>query len=354
MLLFVSMRSRESRGHRRWGLWFSLLGLWLMGCQADGSLNLFPTATPVPIAALDAQISLTNDIAAAGSLVQVQGTGWQSGETVAILLTTGTQRSVVLTSAIANSSGRFTAEFVYPNEPRWAAPGSYTLLAFTPDQRQEASTQLQVRAPATPTPFPTITPFVTSTPLPTFTLSPTPTRTPTITPTPTKTWTPTVTPTPTETSTPTVTPTFVLLVPTSIAGFETVTTTEPWVGTYWKNNALFGQPAFTRTDERIDFDWGLAGPDPEGNRILPDNFSVRWENTVTFAPGRYRFVIEVDEGARLFIDEQVVIDTWRGGGLRTVAIERTLSGGEHRLRLDYYELRGPARIRLEWGQIEPK
>lgn len=347
MLLFASMRSGESRAHRRWGLWFSLLGLWLAGCQSSGALNLFPPATPVPIAALNAQISLTADVAAAGSMIRVHGTGWQAGETVAILLVNGTQRSVVLASDTANSSGRFTAEFVYPAEPRWAAPGTYTLLAFTPNQRQQASTSLQVSAPATATPFPTITPFVTSTPLPTFTLSPTPSHTPTITPTPTR------TPTPTETATPTVTPTFVLLAPTSIASFGTTITSEPWVGTYWKNNALFGQPAFVRHDERIDFDWGLAGPDAGSDRILPDNFSIRWVNTVNFAPGRYRFVMEVDEGARLFIDEQVVIDAWQAGGLRTVTIERTLRGGEHRLRLDYYELRGPARIRLEWGQIEP-
>ena len=46
-----------------------------------------------------------------------------------------------------------------------------------------------------------------------------------------------------------------------------------WFTQFWNNRDLSGNPAATRTDQTINFDWGFGSPMPGVN---PDNFSARW------------------------------------------------------------------------------
>ena len=64
----------------------------------------------------------------------------------------------------------------------------------------------------------------------------------------------------------------------------------------------------TRTDPTIDFDWAAGAPDPA---VQLDNFSVRWSGEV-MAPvtGTYTFTTASDEGVRLYLDGQLLIDNW--------------------------------------------
>jgi hypothetical protein len=71
-----------------------------------------------------------------------------------------------------------------------------------------------------------------------------------------------------------------------------------------------------------------------------------------FDEGLYRFHILVDDGARLWLDDQLLVDAWQDGSLREVVVERQLGGGSHPLRLEYYERSGDAAIRLWWERIE--
>lgn len=335
-------------------LLLSLVSL-LTGCMPDRVRNILMTPTPVPIAQLDPQIVIDPPSGWAGVFVQVIGTGWEPGESVSLHLADGNEALLVATAQV-DASGRFATDFVYPLNERWGRPGSYMITAVTGSERQRSATGFVVTAPATETPTPTITPFVTSTPLPTFTPTFTPTPTPTDTPIPTNTPTSTATPTPTDTPTPTSTEQPLAIPTTRDGALARPTPPAPgpvqgWLGAYWDNSALFGAPAFIRQDAELDFDWGASSPESITAQLPPDSFSVRWVRTVDFAPGRYRFTIEVTDGARLFINEQVVIDAWRDGELRTVTVERTLDGGPHRLRLDYYNQTTPARIRLLWEPL---
>jgi hypothetical protein len=81
-----------------------------------------------------------------------------------------------------------------------------------------------------------------------------------------------------------------------------------WRGEYFDNRWLGGGPVLNRSEKSIDFDWGYGSPDA---RIPPDNFSVSWTRTVDFEPGLYRFTTTTDDGVRLWVGEQVVIDRWR-------------------------------------------
>ena len=64
----------------------------------------------------------------------------------------------------------------------------------------------------------------------------------------------------------------------------------------------------TRTDATVDFDWASGAPDPA---VQADNFSVRWSGEVK-APvtGTYTFTTTSDDGVRLYVNGQLLIDNW--------------------------------------------
>lgn len=155
------------------------------------------------------------------------------------------------------------------------------------------------------------------------------------------------TPTPTATPNPSATPTSTAPPPTA-----TLTPTPPvitaWRGEYYNNPNLSGSPALARNDTAIDFVWDF---DPPAPGVPADNFSVRWSRGWQFESGLYRFYIIVDDGARLWVNDQLIINEWRDGGSREVTAEFALTEGVHQLRLEYYERIGRAEIGFWWEKI---
>lgn len=121
-----------------------------------------------------------------------------------------------------------------------------------------------------------------------------------------------------------------------------------WRGEYYANADLSGPLALVRNDASIDFDWGEAS----AVQGLPvDNFSVRWTRALTFEAGTYRFTVRVDDGARLWVDNNLVVDEWRDGSPREVSGDIDLASGVHNLRVEYYERVGGASIQVAWQKI---
>jgi hypothetical protein len=122
-----------------------------------------------------------------------------------------------------------------------------------------------------------------------------------------------------------------------------------WRGEYYANRDLAGQPALTRTDVAVDFDWKDGGPDA----TLPaDNFSVRWTRTLGFTGGTYRFHTSTDDGVRLYVDGRRVIDQWQNQKLSNVhSTDVWLSGGEHTIVVEYYEQGGQASAHVWWNLL---
>lgn len=121
----------------------------------------------------------------------------------------------------------------------------------------------------------------------------------------------------------------------------------PWQGEYFNNHDLSSTPVVTRQDRTIDFNWGWETPAPGVNR---DNFSVRWSGTFSFPAGRYRFTTTSDDGIRLYVDGQRIIDSWYAmRGTRTG--HATLSAGDHQVRVEYFERLQAARAHLSWQPV---
>jgi len=121
-----------------------------------------------------------------------------------------------------------------------------------------------------------------------------------------------------------------------------------WKAEYFSNRDLKGTPTVEQTDLFIDFDWKEGAPVAG---VPADNFSVRWTGSGTFDAAVYRFYVLVDDGARLWIDDQLVIDAWQDGSAREISTDVGLAKATHTLRLEYYEHTRQARIRLRWEKV---
>lgn len=107
-----------------------------------------------------------------------------------------------------------------------------------------------------------------------------------------------------------------------------------WRGEYWANKNLSGTPTLVRNDQNIDFNWGFGAVAPG----LPDDqFSARWTRTINFAAGTYRFYARADDGVRVLVDGQKIIDHWQlDNGRRTYQADMTLQGN-HTVVVEYFE-----------------
>jgi hypothetical protein len=125
--------------------------------------------------------------------------------------------------------------------------------------------------------------------------------------------------------------------------------TARWRGEYFNNRDLSGTAVVVREESQIDFDWGVGAP---ASGIGADNFSARWLRTVDLPAGIYRFRVRVDDGARLWVNNNLLIDQWRVQEDSTYMAEITLPGGPLPIRLDYFEVDGAARVKLWWERMD--
>ncbi len=115
------------------------------------------------------------------------------------------------------------------------------------------------------------------------------------------------------------------------------------------DNIDFTLPVLTRVDPRVDFDWGVGTPDPA---VGPDQFSVRWRGSVVPpVTGSYTFYTLSDDGVRLWVDGELVIQKWTDQGTAENASKpvELVGGRRHDIQLEMYENWGRAVARLLWS-----
>lgn len=122
------------------------------------------------------------------------------------------------------------------------------------------------------------------------------------------------------------------------------------LGEYFKGKDFTGEPVIKRVDESVDFRWGGAGP---GGGLGADNYCVRWTGRLVVpTSGSYGLGATSDDGMRLYLDNQLVLDRWNDRAettdMTTVELE---AGREYALRVEYYQNTGDAVMRL--GLMQP-
>ena len=120
-------------------------------------------------------------------------------------------------------------------------------------------------------------------------------------------------------------------------------------GEYFNNTTLEGEPAMTRIDPSINFRWTLFSPDQE--KINYDYFSVRWTGKLSPAEtGNFKIGIKGDDGYRLYIDDQLIIDNWRKQTFQQLTKDYYFEKDkEYDIKIEYYETVGNVWFKLLWN-----
>ena len=111
----------------------------------------------------------------------------------------------------------------------------------------------------------------------------------------------------------------------------------------------FKKPIATTTVDRVEFDWADKSPHPG---IRSKYWSARFFGKLMVPKqGDYTFVLDrLDDGGRLYIDGQLVIDSWRIQAATSQESKPiTLSPGAHDIRLDYSQGSGLGSLALRWS-----
>lgn len=117
-------------------------------------------------------------------------------------------------------------------------------------------------------------------------------------------------------------------------------------GEYY-DNLDFTRLVMTRTDPAVDFDWSAGPPEPSMGQ---DTFSVRWTGQVEpLYTETYTFYTQTDDGVRLWVDGQLLVDQWVDQGATewsgTIALP---AGARVNLLMEYYQNGGGASAALLW------
>ncbi|MEM7657849.1 MAG: PQQ-dependent sugar dehydrogenase, partial [Bacteroidota bacterium] len=119
------------------------------------------------------------------------------------------------------------------------------------------------------------------------------------------------------------------------------------LGTYY-NNANLTNQAFTQTDAEIDFSWGSGSP---AISMAYDSYSIKWEGMIEpLTSETYTFFGRSDDGIRLWINNQLVIDNWQDQGVNEVSGTISLTAfTQVPIRVEFYENSVYAQARLSWS-----
>lgn len=123
-----------------------------------------------------------------------------------------------------------------------------------------------------------------------------------------------------------------------------------WIGQYYDNAALSGDPAFSRIDQQVNFVWAAS---PLPGKLSDDNFSVRWTTGEFLLPGTYRFYLTADDGARAIINGTVIMDFFgNSGSQQTQTADFTItSTAETLIVVEFVDRVGNATVQFFWEPV---
>ena len=123
---------------------------------------------------------------------------------------------------------------------------------------------------------------------------------------------------------------------------------------YFNNTDLSGEPVLTRMDPEVDFSWGNAdvpGENSPDASINVDDFSARWSGELEVdLTDTYTFHITANNGFRLWLDGELIIDFWDNGTTDSLESEpiELVGGDTHSIQMEYFEGTGTAIAQLFW------
>jgi uncharacterized repeat protein (TIGR03806 family) len=114
-----------------------------------------------------------------------------------------------------------------------------------------------------------------------------------------------------------------------------------------QDRTFTGAPTVSRVDPVVDFTWSGA----PATGVSADTFTTRWTGTVQPAASEtYTFFTTSDDGVRLWVNNQLVIDRWVNQGATEWRGSIALTAGQRAdVRLEFFEGAGDAIAQLRWS-----
>jgi RHS repeat-associated protein len=114
------------------------------------------------------------------------------------------------------------------------------------------------------------------------------------------------------------------------------------------DNMNFTNLKIVRTEASVNFDWGGGSPH---STIGVDTFTARWEGKVEpLYTQTYTFYTVTDDGVRLWVNGQLVIDKWIDQAPTEWSGQIALTAGQrYDIRMEFYENGGGAMAKLLWS-----
>ncbi len=117
-------------------------------------------------------------------------------------------------------------------------------------------------------------------------------------------------------------------------------------GEYYDNQDLTNLK-LTKTDPTINFTWGSGSPDPS---IGSDTFSVSWSGQIKADQTEtYTFYATTNDGARLWVNNQLIINRWSAGSATTTGTITLQAGKWYPITMEYFEGANTASAKLEYS-----
>ena len=121
-------------------------------------------------------------------------------------------------------------------------------------------------------------------------------------------------------------------------------------GEYFSNTLLEG-PSRNRVDAVVDLHSAENAPDPY---LRSGEQSARWTGSIKIPEGSpYRVGVLADDGVRVWLDDELVIDEWQPQSPTVYGSNKELQpGSSHKIRIEWYDAGGGAAMRLLWEPTE--
>jgi hypothetical protein len=116
---------------------------------------------------------------------------------------------------------------------------------------------------------------------------------------------------------------------------------------YFANRDFQGTPVVRCETWPIRHDWGYTSP---VSGIPADSYTVRWTGRAYIAAGTYDFVVRTDDGIKVWLDGTLILSAWWDQGPTEHRVRRTVAGGTHDIKIEYYENSGYAAAEFRWEQ----
>lgn len=119
---------------------------------------------------------------------------------------------------------------------------------------------------------------------------------------------------------------------------------------YFNNQTFTGTPAYSTNTTSINYNWGTGSP---AAGVNADHFSAKYTGSFSFDGSTYKFNATSDDGVRVYLDGQLIIDAWKDQAPTTYSVSKMPTAGNHTVTVEYYENGFGATLSVNWAKVSP-